>query len=135
MTRLPDWDRRLAEAVAAQLAVAPQWGVADCWTLACAAHEAVRGETLFPALRGYRSEAEGAVLFRRAGFATVQDALAAALPRRSRLKAARGDLAVVVRGDVTACAVVTGDYAVTRAVPGSVERVPLDGLHAVFAVG
>lgn len=97
MTRLNDWDRRLAAVTEKHMALPGAWGISDCWIATLDAIEAVTGKKLFGRLRRYRSEAAGYRAFRKAGFETLEDAFRSRFEPVGRLKAQRGDVGVVER--------------------------------------
>lgn len=134
--RHPDWEKRLADALNAHRGQPSAWGKSDCWIVACDCFEAVTDEALLPALRGYRTEAGGYKKFHRAGFDSVDAALASALPPKPLLMAQRGDLASVERDGVIAAGVVTEAGIFVRsdtAMP--FEVLPLMAAKAVYGVG
>ena len=111
-----------------------EWGVSDCWMLACDAYEAVTGGALAPDLRGYDSEKTGYRLFARHGFTTVGEALAAHLPEIPRLMAGRGDLCVVERNGVESCGVVTSIGVAVKTEEG-LAHLPVTDIKTAFRVG
>ena len=138
MTRHPDWERRLARALADHAAREAGWGRSDCWTVACDVHRAVTGKALLPYLRRYSSETGGYRLFRKHGFETVEDALASALERRPVLTAQRGDIGTIERNGVVACCIFTALGAQVRSAPGSPgpwDYYPVTAARAAFRVG
>ncbi|TPL30171.1 hypothetical protein [Mesorhizobium sp. B2-4-7] len=103
LTRLPDWDRRLARLVP-EIATTPGvWGQSDCLLTAAAGVEAVTGVDIMEPWRGrYKSEAGAARLMRREGCRTVEDVFRDyfGLPEIGRLMAQRGDVGVVEQAGV-----------------------------------
>lgn len=144
MTRLPDWDRRLALVTEKHMRLPGEWGVSDCWMASMDAYEAVTGERLLPRLQRYKTEAGGYRAFQRAGFETVEDALASALvPVDGPLLAQRGDLATIERGGLISCGFITDQglavktlygegKAITRA---ALEIHPVTAIRCAFKVG
>lgn len=60
MTRLPDWEQRLGEFMAANRDRPFAWGEWDCILMACAAAEAITGHDAAADFRGRYSDAAGA---------------------------------------------------------------------------
>lgn len=116
--RIDGWEERLSALIAEHKAAAKQWGEYDCWMLAMSNYTAMTGEKLYPELRGYKSEKGGYKKFAKLGFVTVKEALDAVLPTKGKFSAMRGDLAVVERGGVLACGVVTSTGIATWAEEG-----------------
>jgi len=77
LTRLPDWDARLAETVSLWRARPFAWGAADCAAWAAACVEATTGWR--PALPRYTTEAGAARALRRLGHASLAEAASAVL--------------------------------------------------------
>lgn len=136
--RIEGWEKRLKAAVERHRDLDGAWGVSDCWILATDAHEAVTGKRLAPELRRYATEAAGYKLFARHGFKTVGEALAAHLPECPVLMAQRGDLGVVERNGIEACAVVTSIGVVVKVVGEDEEHrlecLPITALKRAFKV-
>lgn len=105
--RLDGWEKRLSGVIAEHKAAAKQWGRYDCWMLAMDVYHSMTGEELYPQLDGYRTERGGYKKFAKLGFTTVKQALDAKLTTKGKFSAMRGDLAVVERGGVLACGVIT----------------------------
>ncbi len=133
MTRLPDWEKRLNEAVERHMALPSEYGVSDCYRIAEDAYEAVTGGQLYGKVK-YSNEAGIAKQLRKRGFETMRDALAAKLEEIPPLMAQRGDLGVVERDGVISAGVVTSIGFVTRG-EGAVLFLPITDLKAAFRVG
>lgn len=105
LTRLPDWDRRLARAVDRHADIPGEWGVADCLLTCADIVEAVTGFDPAADIRGrYKTEAGAARLLRKRGYTDVEAALADLFQPEAVLMAQRGDLGMVERGGrLTAC--------------------------------
>lgn len=102
MTRLPDWDRRLALVTEKHMRLPGEWGVSDCLLTAADAIEAVTGNDVMAKWRGrYKTETGAARMLRREGCETVDDAmrLVFGLKPKGRLMAQRGDVGTMMRGD------------------------------------
>ncbi|MER9697670.1 hypothetical protein [Mesorhizobium sp. M0146] len=106
LTRLPDWDRRLARVVSSFKDAPGVWGESDCLLTTAAGIEAVTGQDIMAPWRGrYKSEAGAARLMRKEGCLNVEDVLGKffGLPPVGRLLARRGDVGVIERdGDLCA---------------------------------
>lgn len=135
LTRLPDWDRRLARAVDRHVDIPGEWGKADCLLTCADIVEAITGVDPAADIRGkYKTEAGAARLLRRRGCSDVGEALAALFPTEAVLMAQRGDLGVVERdGRLTAC-FVTDRGAAAKAERGLTFFLQTD-LKAAFRVG
>lgn len=106
LTRLPDWDRRLARLVSGIADTPGIWGKSDCIMTAAAGIEAVTGTDIMAPWRGrYRTEAGAARWMRKGGCKDVEGLLRDffGLPPVGRLLAQRGDVGVVER-DGALCA-------------------------------
>jgi hypothetical protein len=123
MTRVPDWQDRLNAVVAKHQAIDGAWGTSDCWTLTMDAVEAVQGKLILSKLRRYKSEAAGYRLFARAGFKTVEEALASVLEPVPVLMAQRGDVGVIERDGVISSGVFTSAGFAVRTIYGRTETV------------
>ena len=109
MTRLPGWQTRLTDYIAAcaRREFAP--GQHDCALFAAGAVKAMTGEDLTPpGLRDYPDIATGVARLRAAGFRDHVALAAALLPEVAPMMAAPGDVAVVARGDELALGIVQG---------------------------
>ncbi|TIS98770.1 MAG: hypothetical protein E5W88_05075, partial [Mesorhizobium sp.] len=81
LTRLPDWDRRLARMVTAHMSLPGLWGAADCLLTAADAVMATTGHDFAAGIRGRYKTAKGALcLLKRRGFDNVEEALASLFP-------------------------------------------------------
>jgi hypothetical protein len=121
MTRGPDWQERLTAVVAKHQAMDGAWGASDCWTLTMDAVEAVRGKRILTKLRRYKSEAAGYRLFAKAGFKTVEEALASVLEPVPVLMAQRGDVGVIERDGVISSGVFTSAGFAVRTIYGRTD--------------
>jgi hypothetical protein len=125
--RLPDWEERLAAALAAALDQPFELGVHDCGSFACDVAEAITGTRPAPWLKGYATQEDlDALLMQHGG---LEGAAAAAMAEMGReeipvLMAQRGDWVVVDVGNELVMGIVTGHLA---AVPGSdrLQHVPV----------
>ncbi|HEV7255732.1 MAG TPA: hypothetical protein VGN97_21860 [Mesorhizobium sp.] len=135
LTRLPDWDRRLARVTERHMTLPGQWGVSDCLLTVFDAVEAVTGHDPGHAIRGRYKTARGATgHLRRRGFRNVEEALAALFPPVGRLLAQRGDLGVILEGDVLAAGYVTELGFAVKTETGLVFR-PQTDIRSAFKVG
>lgn len=91
--RLPDWEQRLHDYVAALEGAPFQWGKLDCALFAAGAVLAQTGVDLAAAFRGRYRTAGGSVrALRRFGAGTLEATIAAALPAIEPAFARRGDI-------------------------------------------
>lgn len=118
-----DWEERLNAVVAKHQAVPGEWGKSDCWTLAMDAIEAVHGKRVLSKLSRYKSEAAGYRVFAKAGFKTVEEALASALEPVPVLMAQRGDVGVIEREGVISSGVFTSAGFAVRTIYGRTEKI------------
>ena len=108
MTRLPDWDRRLARVTEKHMRSPGVWGESDCLLTVADAIEAVTGVDHAAKVRGkYSTPAGAAKLMRRRKCANVEDVLARLFAETGRLLARRGDVATVERDGEIAAGFVT----------------------------
>lgn len=137
LTRLPDWDRRLARVTEHHMSLPGEWGVSDCLLTAGDAIEAVTGTDLLAPFRGrYKTEAGAARLMRRNGCETVDDVFRAffALEPVGRLMAQRGDAGTIMQGDVLTAGYVTEQGFASKGPAGLIFS-PVTGIVAAFKVG
>lgn len=123
MTRHPDWEDRLNAVVAKHQAMPGEWGKSDCWALTMDAIEAVQGKRILSKLSRYKSEAAGYRVFAKAGFKTVEEALASVLEPVPVLMAQRGDVGVIERDGVISSGVFTSAGFAVRTIYGRTETV------------
>lgn len=103
LTRLPDWEPRLAAFIARKQGVLFTWGATDCCAFAGDAVEAITGTDPMPEFRGRYSTATGALrALRRYGVGTIAATVDGKFPVVPRAFAQRGDLVAVpaAAGDV-----------------------------------
>ena len=131
--RHPDWEERLNAVVAKHQAMPGEWGKSDCWTLTMDAIKAVRGKGVLTKLRGYKSEAAGYRVFAKAGFKTVEEALASILEPVAGLMAQRGDVGVIERDGVISSGVFTSAGFAVRTIYGHTETI--DGKRVETVTG
>lgn len=135
LTRLPDWDQRLARLVERHMQTSGGWGAADCLLTAMDAVAAVTGIDPAAAIRGrYKTQLGAARLLRRNGFEDVEQALASHFPEVGRLLAQRGDLAVVEQDGVLAAGFVCS-HGVAVKVEAGLMFVPQTEIKSAFKVG
>ena len=134
LTRLPDWDQRLARLVERHMQTPGVWGAADCLLTAMDAVEAVTGVDPAASVRGrYKTQLGAARLLRRNGFDDVEQALASRFPEVGRLLAQRGDLAVIER-DSLLCAGFVCSHGVAVKVETGLVFVPQTDIKSAFKV-
>lgn len=104
--------------------------------------EAVRGKRILSKLRRYKSEAAGYRLFAKAGFRTVEEALASVLEPVPVLMAQRGDVGVIERDSVISSGVFTSAgfavrtiYGEGKTITGSdLQFLPISAVKTAFQV-
>jgi len=135
--RIEGWERRLNAAVAKHMALPAQYGVSDCLIIALDGIEAVTGTDPYPRdrfNRKYKTEAGAARCLRKAGFATVEDALRAACGKEIPPSLAqRGDVGVVVRDGMVAAGFFTQLGFFTRGAEEALH-VPVSEVKTAFEV-
>ena len=91
--RLPDWERRLHDFIAANVDRPFDWGQWDCALFATACAAALTGEDAAAAYRGtYDSRAGSAHALRELGQGTLLRTVAASFAEKPVARAQRGDL-------------------------------------------
>lgn len=121
MTRLLDWEARLAAYLSEVADLPMAWGRHDCALHAANAIRAVTGEDHAAPYRGrYQTELGAARALRRQGFASVEAQFDALFPAIVPAFAQRGD--IVLRGDavgvcIGAEALFVGEEALAGAAP------------------
>ncbi|TPK19188.1 hypothetical protein [Mesorhizobium sp. B2-5-12] len=137
LTRLPDWDRRLARLVSSITDAPGVWGESDCLLTAAAGIEAITGEDIMAPWRGrYTTEVGAARLMRKEGCENVEDVLGKffGLPTIGRLLARRGDVAVVEQGGVLCAGFVCDRGFLARTETGR-TFLPQTAIKTAFRVG
>lgn len=134
MTRLPDWDRRLARVTEKHMRSPGVWGESDCLLTVADAIEAVVGVDHAAKVRGrYTTPAGAAKLMRQRKCANVEEVLAKRLPEIGRLMARRGDVGTVERDGEIAAGFVT-EYGVAVKGERGLVFVPQTQLRKAFRV-
>ncbi|MCL8385576.1 DUF6950 family protein [Xanthobacter aminoxidans] len=133
--RLPGWEQRLADLIAAYQGGGFIWGVRDCFRLPQDVARAVAGLAIWPDVRPYRTARGAAIRLARHGFSGVGDALAAVLPEVPPAHARRGDLGMVLEAGAQAGVVVLGAEIAGMAPDGGLTILPRARLVRAFAVG
>ncbi|MBX3580842.1 MAG: hypothetical protein KF810_02960 [Rhizobiaceae bacterium] len=123
LTRLPDWQLRLAAVTTRCLETPSEWGSSDCILKAADAVEAVTGVDLAAEFRGaYSTETGAAKILRQRGCENVEQLLDQMFEPVGRLMAQRGDLVSIEEDGAIAAGFVT-EYGVCVATPrGSAFR-------------
>ena len=135
LTRLPDWDRRLARVTEKHLASPAVWGESDCLMTVADAIEAVTGLDPAARIRGkYSSELGAAKLMRRRGCSTVEMVFDKLFHPVGRLLAQRGDVGTVERGGVIAAGYVT-EYGFAVRTDRGLEFLPQTDIRSAFKIG
>lgn len=135
LTRLPDWDRRLARVTEKHLTLPGAWGESDCLLTVADAVEAVTGQDPAARIRGkYSSEIGAAKLMRRRGCADAEMVLAKLFLPVGRLLAQRGDVGTVERGGVIAAGYVT-EYGFAVKTDRGLEFLPQTEIRSAFKIG
>lgn len=94
--RLPDWELRLARAMAPHFKAKWQYGSCDCLIICLDAIEAVTGLDIYPEFRlSYTTEAGGVKLLKRKGFDNVEQLWEHTLDEIPIARAQRGDLCII----------------------------------------
>ncbi|MBZ9985661.1 hypothetical protein LB572_00975 [Mesorhizobium sp. BH1-1-5] len=135
LTRLPDWDRRLARVVNRHISLPGEWGVADCLLTFADAVEAVTGTDPAASIRGSYKTARGALgLIKRKGFDDVEAVLASLFPPVGRLLAQRGDGGIVERDGMLAAGFIC-DRGFAMKVETGLLFLPQTEIKSAFKVG
>ena len=137
LTRLPDWDRRLAAVTARHMQTRPVWGQSDCLLRVADAVEAVTGEDLAAEIRGkYSSEIGAAKQLRKKKCDDVWQLLSKYFQPVGRLMAQRGDIVIIEQDGEIAAGFVT-EYGVAITTPhGTMFRDQTDpSIRAALKVG
>lgn len=135
MTRLHDWDRRLARVTEKHIRLAGEWGVSDCLMTAGDAIEAVTGENPFATYVGrYKTEAGAARLLRKNGAETVEAALARFFEPVGRLLAQRGDVGTIEHEGRLAAGYVTDQGFAVKG-PAGLVFYPVTMISTAYRVG
>ncbi|RVD13791.1 MAG: hypothetical protein EOS73_15980 [Mesorhizobium sp.] len=134
LTRLPDWDRRLARLVNQHKSIPGVWGVSDCLLTVADAVEAITGTDPAADIRGkYKTEAGAARILRKRGFGDVEMALASLFRPVGRLMAQRGDIGVVENGVL--CAGFVTDLGFAVKTEAGLSFVSQMNIKSAFKVG
>jgi|GEM_PF-1689221 len=137
--RKPGWERSFVAIMARHVATPFAWTPeAHCLAAPAELCLAMTGVDPMKGFRRHRSEAGALLAMRRAGFETVEDALAAVFPEIPKLLARRGDCGVLAQ-DVEGrpwltSFVVMGAMAVGKSARGPIY-VPTATLKRAFAIG
>ena len=151
LTRFPDWQTRLRDAIMARRTEKFAWGRFDCCLAACDLVEGMTGVDPAKKLRGYRTAAgafkrlsqaaPGAKKDKRLEAVAAQLAVELGAPEVSPNYAQRGDM-VLVRAetpegmaDVLAVVDLTGRYAITPGPGQGWALVPLERATRAWRVG
>lgn len=137
--RKPGWERSYVEVMERHAMLPFDWtSSAHCLAAPAALCLAMTGVDPMKGFRGYSTEVGALKALRRAGFQTVEDALAATFPDISHLRARRGDCGVLeqtVNGRPWFTSfVVMGELARGKGPDGPVH-VPVARLKCCFAIG
>ncbi|OBQ72401.1 DUF6950 family protein [Mesorhizobium loti] len=135
LTRLPDWDRRLARLVPAIAATPGVWGQSDCLLTVMDVVAEITGFDPAADIRGkYKTEAGAARILRKRGFDDVEMALASLFAPVGRLMAQRGDVGVVDQ-DGQLCAGFMCDRGFMARTETGVFILPQSAIKTAFKVG
>ncbi|TPM58969.1 hypothetical protein FJ959_08835 [Mesorhizobium sp. B2-2-4] len=135
LTRLPDWDRRLARVVNQHSRTPGEWGVSDCLLTVMDAVIATTGFDPAEDIRGtYKTEIGAARILRKRGFTDVEQALASLFPPVATLRAQRGDVGVVERDGALSCGFVCDRGFAVKGERG-LSFVPQTEIKSAFKVG
>ncbi|MEL7090261.1 MAG: hypothetical protein AAFN94_00865 [Pseudomonadota bacterium] len=108
------------------------WGTLDCALFACGAVRAQTGVDMAKGWRGYRTAKGSLRKLRAAGFANVEEAAAAVLPRAARLRP--GDIAVIDTDEGPALGVVQGRFVYAMTYENGLQAVPMAADQRGFTV-
>lgn len=136
LTRLPDWDRRLARVVNQHARTPGEWGVSDCLLTVMDAVAAVTGFDPSEDIRGgkYSTAAGATKILLKRGLDDVEAALASLFPPVAPLMAQRGDVGVVERDGVLSCGFVCDRGFAVKDERG-LSFAPQTEIKAAFKVG
>ncbi|TGR32993.1 hypothetical protein EN792_006145 [Mesorhizobium sp. M00.F.Ca.ET.149.01.1.1] len=136
LTRLPDWDRRLARMVNEHNKTPGEWGTSDCLLTVMDAVVAVTGFDPADDIRGgkYSTPAGATKILLKRGFADVEAALASLFPPVATLMAQRGDVGVVERDGVLSCGFVCDRGFAVKDERG-LSFIPQTEIKSAFKVG
>lgn len=137
LTRVKDWDRRLAAVTSKHITTPGVWGESDCLLKVADAVEAVTGEDLAASIRGaYSTEAGAAKFMRRRKCENVEQVLEQFFEPTGRLTAQRGDVVSIEQDGEIAAGFVT-EYGVAVPTPsGTVFRAQTSPtIRKAFKVG
>ena len=133
MRRFDDWPTRLNAAIAAPFSF--QWGKTDCALRACHVAQAITGVDLAERYAGRYSTPLGAArVIRRAGFDTLAELVADALPEIPTARARRGDLVVIDTQDGDALGVAMPPHCLAAG-PNAWRVLPLGAAVRAFKIG
>ncbi|MTH96429.1 hypothetical protein [Roseibium sp. RKSG952] len=141
MSRLPNWDIALIQAVEFHAQRPFSWGGlatgagSDCFEMTMDAVKAVTGTDPYEDERGrYRTRIGALRRFTKRGFAWLDGAYSDAFPPVPVLMARRGDIGLVSLDGEDCSVVVMGAQAVGKS-PSGIVRVPVNALRKAFKVG
>lgn len=138
LNRLPDWRARFAAEMDRQRRDPFAWGQADCAIgLAAGAVQALTGQDLGAEWRGrYKTPAGALRVLRKAGHASLADAVAASLPEIHPVYADIGDIGLIEADGPLGCALCVVDFSglIVLTENGHGRR-PRDDMKRAFKVG
>ncbi|MFD2175932.1 DUF6950 family protein [Rhodobacter lacus] len=136
LKRRADWHARLHAEIEAHRREAFAWGRRDCALgLAAGAVEAITGADLRKGWRGtYRTAAGAMKALRKAGYASLGDAVAAVLPECHPCMAMDGDIALLDEGEIGALGIFNGGTLIVLGLDGIGPRERAAAMRA-FEVG
>lgn len=135
MSRLNDWDRRLARVTEKHMRMPGVWGESDCLLTVADAVEAVTGKDHAAKVRGKYSTPLGAAkLMKRRKCDTVEDVLAKLFQPVGRLMAQRGDVGTVELDNGEIAAGYVTEYGVAVKGERGLRFVPQTALRTAFRV-
>lgn len=137
LTRLPDWDRRLAAVTERHMQTPSVMGESDCLLKVADAVEAVTGFDPAAKQRGKYNSAQGAAkVMRRMKCANAEEVLAKMFEPVGRLLAQRGDVVSIEEDGEIAAGYVT-NYGIAVATPAGIAFRPQTSpsIRKAFKVG
>ncbi|WP_421912725.1 DUF6950 family protein [Mesorhizobium sp.] len=135
LTRLPDWDRRLARLVPEIASTPGVWGQTDCLLTVMDVVAEITGFDPAADIRGrYKTESGAARILRKRGFDDVEMALASLFPPVGALMAQRGDVGVVEQDGMLCAGFVCDRGFMVRSEAGC-TILPQTAIKSAFKVG
>ena len=132
--RLPDWEQRLADLIAAYQGGGFVWGKRDCLTFCLDAAEAMTGQRRWSQEHTYASPLQAVRWGRACGFRDMAEGFASVFSEVPPAVARRGDIGVVCAGASAGGVVVLGADLIGMGGDG-LSLVPRSQMSRAFRVG